>query len=500
MNSYILALDQGTSSSRALIFDAEGGIRGFAQREFRQIYPRPGWVEHDPEEIWDSQREAALQALHESGTSPREIAAIGITNQRETTILWERETGRPIHNAIVWQCRRTAPLCEELRAEGFDRVLLERTGLVLDAYFSGTKIRWLLDHVPGARERARRGQLCFGTVDTWLIWKLTGGRVHVTDPSNASRTLLYNIHTRAWDEEILRRLDLPCELLPQVRASSEVYGETERAIFGVPIPIAGDAGDQQAALFGQACFHPGMAKSTYGTGCFVLLNTGAAPAPPKQGVLATIAIGLRDGVRYALEGSIFIAGAAVQWLRDGLGILRSAEEVEELARTVRSSEGVYLVPAFVGLGAPHWDMYARGLIIGITRSTSRAHLARATLEAIAFQVRDVIEAMEAASGITLAELRADGGAARNDLLLQIQADVLGRPVVRPAITETTALGAAYLAGLAVGLWKSTDEIARHWRVERRFTPELTTAEREALYRGWKRAVERARRWVEPEAR
>ncbi len=499
MSGYLLALDQGTSSSRALLFDAEGRIRGFAQRELRQIYPQPGWVEHDPEEIWDSQREAALEALRASGIAPGEIAAVGITNQRETTILWERATGRPIHNAIVWQCRRTAPLCERLRAEGFDRVILERTGLVLDAYFSGTKIRWLLDHVPGARERARRGQLCAGTVDTWLIWKLTGGRVHATDPSNASRTLLYNIHTRAWDEEILRRLDIPHELLPEVRPSSEVYGETERAIFGVSIPIAGDAGDQQAALFGQACFHPGMAKNTYGTGCFALLNTGAAPAPPQNGVLATIAVGLRDGVRYALEGSIFIAGAAVQWLRDGLGVLRSAEEVEELARAVPSSEGVYIVPAFVGLGAPYWDMYARGMIIGITRSTTRAHLARATLEAIAFQVRDVLEAMEAASGVTLAELRADGGAARNELLLQIQADVLGRPVVRPAITETTALGAAYLAGLAVGVWKSTDEIAQHWRMERRFTPQLTTVEREALYRGWKRAVERARRWVEPEA-
>ncbi len=495
--SYILALDQGTSSSRALLFDIEGRIRGFAQREFRQIYPRPGWVEHDPEEIWDSQQEAAREALRTARIAPSEVAAIGITNQRETTILWERTTGRPIHNAIVWQCRRTAPLCEDLRREGFDRVILERTGLVLDAYFSGTKIRWLLDHVPGARERARRGELCFGTVDTWLIWKLTGGRVHATDPSNASRTMLYNIHTCAWDEEILRRLGIPSELLPEVRPSSDIYGETERSLFGVPIPIAGDAGDQQAALFGQACFRPGMAKNTYGTGCFVLLNTGAAPAPPGHGVLATIAVGLREGVRYALEGSIFIAGAAVQWLRDGLGLIRSAEEVEELARAVPSSDGVYLVPAFVGLGAPYWDMYARGTIVGITRSTTRAHLARATLEAIAFQVRDVIEAMEAASGITLDELRADGGAARNDLLLQIQADVLGRPVVRPAITETTALGAAYLAGLAVGLWRETDEIARQWRMERRFTPQWPADVREALYRGWKRAVERARRWADP---
>jgi len=498
MGRYILALDQGTSSSRALIFDADGRIRGFAQREFRQIYPQPGWVEHDPEEIWESQREVALRALRDSGIAPREIAAIGITNQRETTILWERASGRPIHNAIVWQCRRTAPLCEALRAEGFERVVLERTGLVLDAYFSGTKIRWLLDHVPGARERARRGELCFGTVDTWLIWKLTGGRAHVTDPSNASRTLLYNIHTGAWDEEILQRLDIPRELLPEVRPSSEIYGETDRAIFGVSIPIAGDAGDQQAALFGQACFQPGMAKSTYGTGCFVLLNTGATPAPPRNGVLATIAVGLHDGVRYALEGSIFIAGAAVQWLRDGLGIIRSTEEAEELARMVPSSEGVYVVPAFVGLGAPYWDMYARGAILGITRSTTRAHLVRATLEAIAFQVRDVIEAMEAASGITLAELRADGGAARNDLLLQIQADVLGRPVVRPAITETTALGAAYLAGLAVGVWRDAQEIAQQWHVQRRFIPQMTADVRDALYHGWKRAVERARRWIDPE--
>ncbi len=496
--SYILALDQGTSSSRALLFDIEGRVRGFAQREFRQIYPRPGWVEHDPEEIWDSQREAAREALRIARIAPSEVAAIGITNQRETTILWERTTGRPIHNAIVWQCRRTAPLCEDLRREGFDRVILEHTGLVLDAYFSGTKIRWLLDHVPGARERARRGQLCFGTVDTWLIWKLTGGRVHVTDPSNASRTMLYNIHTRAWDEEIRQRLDIPRELLPEVRASSEVYGETERAIFGAPIPIAGNAGDQQAALFGQACFHPGMAKATYGTGCFVLLQTGSTPAPARHGILTTIAVGLREGMRYALEGSIFIAGAAVQWLRDGLGIIRSTDEVEELARTVPSSEGVYVVPAFVGLGAPYWDMYARGTILGITRSTHRAHLARATLEAIAFQVRDVIEAMEESSAIALQELRADGGAARNDLLLQIQADLLGRPVVRPAITETTALGAAYLAGLAVGIWRNTEEIARHWQMERRFLPQMPADEREALYRGWKRAVERARAWAERE--
>jgi len=493
---YILALDQGTSSSRAILFDAEGHIRGFAQREFRQIYPQPGWVEHDPEEIWESQREAALQALRAAKVAPQEVAALGITNQRETTLIWERATGRPIYNAVVWQCRRTAPLCEELRREGFDRVVQERTGLVLDAYFSGTKIRWILDHVPGARERARRGELCFGTVDTWLIWKLTGGRAHVTDPSNASRTLLYNIYARDWDEELRQRLDIPRELLPEVRASSEVYGETERTIFGAPIPIAGDAGDQQAALFGQACIYPGMAKSTYGTGCFVLLMTGETPVPPRNGVLTTIAFGLREGVRYALEGSIFIAGAAVQWLRDGLGIIRSAEEVEELARRVPSSEGVYIVPAFVGLGAPHWDMYARGTILGITRSTTRAHLARATLEAIAFQVRDVIEAMEAASGVTLQELRADGGAARNDLLLQIQADLLGRPVVRPAITETTALGAAYLAGLAVGMWKSPEQIARQWPMERRFLPQMSADEREELYRGWTRAVERARAWVE----
>ncbi len=498
MGRYVLALDQGTSSSRAILFDEEGQIRGFAQKTFRQIYPQAGWVEHDPEEIWTSQWEAACEAVRAAGVSPSEIAAIGIANQRETTILWERQTGRPIYNAIVWQCRRTAPLCEQLRAEGLDHLIRERTGLVLDAYFSGTKIRWILDHVPQARERARRGQLCFGTVDTWLIWKLTGGRVHVTDSSNASRTMLYNIHARAWDPEILRRLDIPPELLPEVRTSSEVYGETERALLGVPIPIAGDAGDQQAALFGQACFHSGMAKNTYGTGCFLLLNTGDTPVPSREGILTTLAISLRSGVQYALEGSVFVAGAAVQWLREGLGIIRSAEEVEVLARAVPSSEGVYVVPAFVGLGAPYWDMYARGMIIGITRRTTRAHLARATLEAIAFQVRDVLEAMEAASGIALEELRADGGAARNDLLLQIQADLLGKPVVRPQIIETTALGAAYLAGLAVGLWRDPDEISRQWRAERRFVPQMEASQRDQLYRGWKRAVERARYWVEEE--
>jgi glycerol kinase len=492
---YILALDQGTSSSRAIIFDRDGRILGIAQREFQQIYPQAGWVEHNPEEIWQSQKAAADRVLRESKIAPEDIAAIGVTNQRETTIVWERSTGKPVFNAIVWQCRRTAPLCEQLKTEGFDKVILEKTGLVLDAYFSGTKVRWILDHMPGAHERAARGELCFGTVDTWLIWQLTGGRVHVTDPSNASRTMLYNIGARAWDDDILQKLQVPRELLPEVKSSSEVYGETEKNWLGVSIPISGNAGDQQAALFGQACFGPGMAKNTYGTGCFMLMNTGEHSVPSHNGLLTTIAVGLGNQVSYALEGSIFIAGAAIQWLRDGLGVIRTAAEIEELAQQVRASEGVYVVPAFVGLGAPYWDMYARGAILGITRGATRAHIARATLEAIAFQTRDVIELMERESGITLQELRVDGGAARNDLLMQIQADILGRPVLRPEITETTALGAAYLAGLAVGLWKDQAEIAEKWQLEKRFVPEMAESERRTLYRGWKRAVERARNWA-----
>jgi glycerol kinase len=492
---YILALDQGTSSSRAIIFDRDGKTLGIAQQEFQQIYPQVGWVEHNPDEIWRSQRGAAERVLHESNIAPEEIAAIGVTNQRETTLVWERATGKPIFNAIVWQCRRTAALCEQLKADGFDKVLLEKTGLVLDAYFSGTKVRWILDHVPGAHVRAARGELCFGTVDTWLIWQLTAGRVHVTDPSNASRTMLYNINTRAWDDDILGKLQVPRALLPEVKSSSEVYAETEKDVFGVPIPIAGNAGDQQAALFGQACFEPGMAKNTYGTGCFMLMNTGGQAVPSQNGLLTTIAVGLGDRVSYALEGSIFIAGAAIQWLRDGLGVIQTAAEIEGLARQVQASEGVYVVPAFVGLGAPYWDMYARGAMLGITRGTTRAHVARATLEAIAFQTRDVIELMERESGITLHELRVDGGAARNDLLMQIQADILGRPVLRPVITETTALGAAYLAGLAVGFWKDQAEIAENWQLEKRFVPEMAESERRTLYHEWKRAVERARNWV-----
>lgn len=432
--------------------------------------------------------------MRDSGVPAAEIAAVGITNQRETTIVWEKSSGRPIFNAIVWQCRRTAPLCERLKAEGFDKVILEKTGLITDAYFSGTKIRWILDHVPGARRRAERGELCFGTVDSWLIWKLTAGQVWATDPSNASRTMLYNIRAHTWDEEILAKLEVPREMLPEVRSSSELYGEIDRNIFGASIPISGIAGDQQAALFGQACFEPGMAKNTYGTGCFILMNTGERPVASESGLLTTIAASPGPERYYALEGSIFIAGAAVQWLRDGLQLIETAMESEQLARQVTGSDGVFVVPAFVGLGAPYWDMYARGAILGITRATTRAHIVRATLESIAFQTRDVSELMERESGIQLQELRVDGGACRNDLLMQIQADILGKPVVRPVTTETTALGAAYLAGLAVGLWKDTRELARYWRPAARFMPEMPESEREALYRGWKKAVERARNW------
>jgi glycerol kinase len=495
MGKYILSLDQGTSSSRAILFDVEGSVLGSANQEFKQIYPQAGWVEHDPEEIWSSQLAAAQAALSAAKIPASEIAAIGITNQRETTILWEKGSGRPIHNAIVWQCRRTAPLCEELKRSGFDRTIQEKTGLVTDAYFSGTKVCWLLDNVPGARARAERGELLFGTVDSWLIYKLTGGSAHVTDPSNASRTLLYNIHTLDWDEQILTRLGVSRSLLPVVRASSEVCGESAPALFGRPIPIAGNAGDQQAALFGQACFHAGMAKNTYGTGCFLLMNTGTEAVPSRCGLLTTIASQVNGCTKYALEGSVFVAGAAIQWLRDGLQIISSAAESERLARAVPSSDGVYVVPAFVGLGAPYWDMYARGTIVGITRGTTRQHIARATLESLAYQSRDVLEVMEKESGIALQELRVDGGATSNDLLMQIQADILGKPVSRPVVTETTALGAAYLAGLAAGVWRSADDISQTWRLEKKFYPEMAEPVREELYGGWKRAVERARGWA-----
>src|SRR6476646_4391739 len=451
---YILALDQGTTSSRAIVFDRDGAIRAIAQKEFTQMFPSPGWVEHDPQEIWASQIGVAVEALGRAQVRPKDVAAIGITNQRETTIVWDRETGEPIHHAIVWQDRRTADFCERLQAEGAGEAIQVRTGLLIDAYLSGSKIRWLLDHVPGARERAAAGQLAFGTVDTWLVWKLTGGASHVTDVSNASRTMLFNIHTLQWDDELLRLFNIPASLLPTVRSSSEVYGQVSTSLGIDQVPVAGIAGDQQAALFGQMCRTPGMSKNTYGTGCFLLQNIGTSPTRSRQQLVTTVAWQIGSRTEYALEGSVFIGGAVVQWIRDGLGLVRAAPEIEALASSVADNGGVYLVPAFAGLGAPHWDAYARGTIVGITRGTSAAHIARAALESIAYQVADLLDAMAADAGVPLTELRVDGGAAVNDTLMQFQADVLGVPVVRPLVTETTALGAAYLAGLAVGYWSS----------------------------------------------
>ncbi|HKZ55390.1 MAG TPA: glycerol kinase GlpK [Anaerolineales bacterium] len=496
MKEFIMALDQGTTSSRAMLFERSGAIAASAQMEFPQIYPQPGWVEHDPQAIWESQLETARRALAKAGIQASQVAGIGVTNQRETTFIWDRKTGRPVHNAIVWQCRRTAALCEQLKDEGFDAVLRERTGLVTDAYFSGTKVAWLLENVAGVRKRAERGELAFGTADTFLLWRLSGGRLHITDPSNASRTLLFNIHTRAWDEEILEHLHIPPSLLPEVRPSSEIYGETSEDLFGSSIPLAGAAGDQQAATFGQACFRPGMAKNTYGTGCFLLLNTGEEAIPSTAGLLTTIGWTLGNRTTYCLEGSIFIAGAAVQWLRDGLGLIQESGEVEALASSVPDSGGVHVVPAFVGLGAPYWDPYARGLIIGLTRGSNAGHIARATLEAIAFQTRDVLEAMRQDAGIEVQTLRVDGGAARNDLLMQLQADLLGISVQRPRVSETTALGAAYLAGLAVGHWPSLQEIGRQWQVEREFHPTYSEELRQSRYDGWRKAVSRSREWAE----
>jgi len=490
---YVLALDQGTTSSRAILFDHEGRIHGTAQREFRQIFPRAGWVEHDPQEIWTSQIGVAVEALAGAGLRPRDIAAIGITNQRETTIVWDRKTGEPVSNAIVWQDRRTADACDRLRAQGAEGIVREKTGLVVDAYFSGTKVAWILDNVAGARARAERGELAFGTVDSWLVFRLTSGRLHVTDASNASRTMLYDIHSGQWDDELLRLLRVPRSLLPELRASSEVYGEvTSLGLEGAK--LAGIAGDQQAALFGQMCVRPGLTKNTYGTGCFMLQNTGEKAPVSRHKLLTTVAW-RRDGrTEYALEGSVFIGGAVVQWLRDGLGIIRSSADVEALATSVPDNGGVYLVPAFAGLGAPHWDAYARGTIVGLTRGTSAGHLARAALEAIAFQSADLLDAMQKDAGVAQGELRVDGGAARNDLLMQFQADLIGVPVVRPQVTETTALGAAYLAGLGVGFWKTTDEIAHQWRAERRFEPRTKASEAQAQRARWTRAVERAKSW------
>ncbi len=498
MTRYILALDQGTTSSRAIIFDESGAPLASAQLEFPQHYPQPGWVEHDPRDIWQTQIDVARAAIAQLGITAGDIAAIGVTNQRETTVIWDRATGEPVYNAIVWQCRRTAAFCDQLKAEGFDRTIHERTGLVTDAYFSGTKVTWLLDHVPGVRQRAENGELAFGTIDTWLIWQLSGGALHITDVSNASRTMLYNIHQRRWDPDILARLNIPHNLLPEVKPSSAVYGETTADLFGAAIPIAGIAGDQQAATFGQACYTPGQSKNTYGTGNFLLMNTGPQAIISRGGLLTTIAwqVGETGPVVYALEGSVFISGAAIQWLRDGLGLISNVAESAELAASVPDSGGVYLVPAFVGLGAPYWDPYARGTIVGLTRGTGRAHIVRATLEAICFQSRDLVQNMVTDAGIKVDVLRVDGGAVVNDVLMQMQADILGVTVQRPAITETTALGAAYLAGLATGVWASTDEVEGQWRLDKEFTPQMSVDQREALYAGWHRAVERARGWVE----
>ncbi len=489
--TFILALDQGTTSSRAMVVDHVGSVRAMVQREFRQIFPQPGWVEHDPNEIWDTQLTVAHEALAKAKLSARDIAAIGITNQRETTVVWDRVTGTPIHNAIVWQDRRTAEHCEALKAEGHGADITRRTGLVLDAYFSAAKIRWLLDNVAGARELANAGRLAFGTIDTWLLWKLTGGAAHATDVSNASRTLLYNIRTGAWDDTLVERFDVLHNLLPKVVRSIEIVGDTARGVFDAPIVIAGMAGDQQAALFGQRCVKPGLVKNTYGTGCFMLMHTGNEIIQSKNQLLATCAAQHGDAREYALEGSVFIGGAVVQWLRDGLGIIQSASEVEALAASVEDNGGVYFVPAFAGLGSPHWDAHARGNISGLTRGSTAAHIARAALESIAYQTADVLDAMQADSGIAIEELRVDGGAARNDFLMQFQADILGVPVVRPRITETTALGAAYLAGLAVGYWKHAGEIDAQRQIERRFDPVMARDLVRTLRAAWQRAVRRA---------
>jgi glycerol kinase len=491
---YILALDQGTTSSRAIVFDHHGSVISVAQQEFRQIFPQPGWVEHDAREIWATQSNVAAAAVNKARLTANDIAAIGITNQRETTVVWDRATGQPIGNAIVWQDRRTASACDRLRARGLAKMIRRKTGLVVDAYFSGTKLQWILNNVPGAKAKAKAGQLAFGTIDSWLVWNLTGGRQHVTDPSNASRTMLFNIHTGDWDDELLKLFGVPRSILPEVRSSSEVYGESN--LLGAPIPIAGIAGDQQAALFGQVCTKPGMVKNTYGTGCFMLMHTGTKPIASRNNLLTTVAWRIGGKTEYALEGSIFIAGAVVQWLRDGLGIIASSSEVESLAAQVPDNGGVYVVPAFAGLGAPHWDQYARGTIVGLTRGSTRAHIARAALEGIAYQVTDVLHAMESDAKVRLKELRVDGGACANNLLMQFQADLLRVPVVRPRVSETTALGAAYLAGLAVGYWKNLAEIASQWQTDRRFVPAMKTPARKQLMAGWAKALGRSRQWLD----
>ncbi len=497
MDHFILALDQGTTSSRAIVFDHNGIPVASAQKEFRQHFPRPGWVEHDPEEIWSTQVGVAVEAIAKAGLRSTDIAAIGITNQRETTVVWDRKTGRPIHNAIVWQDRRTAGHCDQLKEEGHSRRILERTGLIIDAYFSATKVKWILDNVEGAREMAEKGQLAFGTVDTWLIWNLTGGKLHITDVSNASRTMLFNIHSLKWDEDLLKLFEIPPDILPEVRSSSEIYGHTA-GHFSSEIPVAGIGGDQQAALFGQMCTEPGMVKNTYGTGCFMMMNIGSKPLESKSRLLTTVGWKIGSETHYALEGSIFIAGAVVQWLRDGLGIIAKSGDIEKLAASVNTCEGVFFVPAFAGLGAPHWNQHARGTMVGITRGTTSAHIARAALDSIAFQTLEVLLAMQNDSGIHIQELRVDGGATVNDNLMQFQSDLLQTNVVRPKITETTALGAAYLAGLAVGYWSSMDEIKKQWQLDRIFSPQITTKEAGTLLKGWQRAVKAAETWASSE--
>ncbi|MGE9310999.1 glycerol kinase GlpK [Niabella sp. CJ426] len=494
MSKYILSFDAGTTSSRAIVFDKKGDIIAVAQKEFQQIFLQPGWVEHDANEIWSTQIGVAAEAIVKAGITAADIAAIGITNQRETTVVWDRATSQPVYNAIVWQDRRTSDYCDELKQDGTAAIIKEKTGLVTDAYFSGTKLKWILDHVDGAREKAQKGELCFGTVDTWLLWKLTNGKSYVTDVSNASRTMIFNIHTLQWDEELLQKMDIPVAILPEVRSSSEVYGYTQHLLTSAEIPVAGIAGDQQAALFGQMCTHEGMVKNTYGTGCFMLMNTGTQPVASKNNLLTTIAWKINNEVHYALEGSVFIAGAVVQWLRDGLKVINKSADVEALTATEPDNGGVYMVPAFTGLGAPYWNQHARGIIVGLTRGSSDGHIARAAVESIAYQTMDVLKAMEADAGITIKEVRVDGGATINDYLMQFQANLLNTAVVRPTITETTALGAAYLAGLAVGFWESIDEVQAYWKKEKSFEPYMKEEVRGMLQKEWKRAIKAAQAW------
>jgi glycerol kinase len=495
-NKYIMALDAGTTSNKAIIFDQDAAIIAVAQKEFSQVYPRDGWVEQDADEIWSTQLDAMKQVLEKARLNATDISAIGITNQRETAVVWDKNTGRPIYNAIVWQSRQTIEICNDLKNRGLEAEFKQKTGLVIDAYFSGTKVKWILDHVEGARDKAEKCQLLFGTIDTWLIWKLTNGKVHVTDYSNASRTLMYNIRELKWDKKLLEYLTVPLCILPEVKSSSEVYGKTDTGIFGAAVPIAGAAGDKQAALFGQTCFQPGMAKNTYSTGCFLLMNTGSEVFESQNGLLTTIAWGLDGKVEYALEGSVFVAGSAIDWLRDDLRILEAAPDSEYYAQKVKDTAGVYVVPAFAGLGAPHWDTKARGAILGLTRGTSKSHIVRATLDSISYQTKDVLSAMEADSGIRLQTLKVDGAAVANNLLMQFQADILGVPVDRPQITETTALGAAYLAGLAVGIWRNKEDLINNWKLDNRFQPTMDAAESAALYKGWQKAVQRSMHWID----